>query len=202
MKCSEARSWLLAVKATPALPAEVQQHLRICRHCRLRHKELLRLHQELVQLPLPPQVTGARARLLAAIERVPQVCPGSRPDAKPLAFPRVRRLRWPILAVAGGAVAAAMLVGLALSGWPMGDPDGLASRRPALPSVPGATEPMPPVAKPSIVARTVEHDLSLAGTSAPMRRLQTLEAMAADLDAIAEPDEAAWMETRKPFLLY
>ncbi|MDP3924274.1 MAG: DUF1343 domain-containing protein [Hydrogenophaga sp.] len=27
-------------------------------------------------------------------------------------------------------------------------------------------------------------------------------AMAADLDAIAEPDEAAWMETRKPFLLY
>jgi hypothetical protein len=26
--------------------------------------------------------------------------------------------------------------------------------------------------------------------------------MAADLDAIAEPDEAAWMETRKPFLLY
>lgn len=26
--------------------------------------------------------------------------------------------------------------------------------------------------------------------------------MAADLDAVAGPDEAAWIETRKPFLLY
>lgn len=169
MKCSAAHPWLLAAKTTPDLPAAVQQHLRDCLDCRLHYRRLLRLNQEVRDLPAPDDQPGVRARFWEKFEQLP---------ARPLPLPPQRRWQgWRLVVPGVGAAAALLLLGVGLSWF---------RERPALTPRPeppplAVLQPNFAAAERTIVIQAVAHDLRLAQTLAAEERLETLTALADDL---------------------
>lgn len=172
MKCSAAHPWLLAAKTTPELPAAVQQHLRDCPDCRLQHRRLLRLNQEMRDLPAPAENPAARACFWQKFDELPP-----RGVIPIRTSGRRRRL---VFGAAGAAAAVLLLgLGLGLLLGPRNSPE-----RPEPPPI-AALQPTYAATDRQILVQAIEHDLRLAQTQAPAERFQALAALSTDLDGEA-----------------
>jgi hypothetical protein len=156
MTCKEVYVWLLGADAPPA---EVRRHLDCCRKCRRRRRRLLRLDDEVRDLPAPVDRPEARAALLQRVERLAQE--GAVPPRRPRAW-RSRAVR-----------AAAMLLVATGFFWSLTPGrDGPDGPRPVI-------EPAPPEA--DVLARALERQLQLAAGLPQPERFKVLVGLAGDL---------------------
>jgi hypothetical protein len=173
MKCSAAKTWLLGAKTTLDLPPAVLQHLHECLDCRLHHRRLLLLNQEVRGLLAPPEEPAARARFWEKFDQLPPR-PNVPLQPSPLHSIRLKKIWYPVL----GASAAALLVGLGVGLLlaPLNKTEPVES-----PSV-TARAPQTDAEDRQVVVHALEHDLRLARTTAADERFLALAGLATELD--------------------
>jgi hypothetical protein len=193
MECQACQYELLAA-ADPGQPsAEARDHLAGCTACQEWQRQLLRIEGNVWRIPVPP--TQAKEVLLRRLLAEPA------PRPQPVTLP-LRRRPWRLPAIAAGLAAAALL--LACGIW-LGNflsrslrPGHLPpqAKGPATPPSrkPAATDKKAPAPSP-LLARILALDLTLAEAATPRQRLETLAALADELQsetqAVArEPDAA------------
>jgi hypothetical protein len=187
MKCSVLQRQLLELERPDHPPLELLTHIARCPACRAWQRHLLQLERQVRLLPVPASTTrdDFLQRLLVgtsapaengepARAAVPPPLPVPQRDTLPLRPSqtlgrRERGMRK--VALATGLAAGLLLFVLGWSAWllptNLQDPRG---NRPAPPSDP-------------LVAALVKHNLHLAATARPRERVETLAALANDLQS-------------------
>lgn len=167
MKCPEIYAWLLISRSGEGLPVPVRRHLRACGKCRRRRRRLVHLEQELNPVAAT-DAPVAKQLFLAKLQHLPGPMPFT--ASPPTTTRRLSRLL---------PVAAALLAGLGL-GW------AVSSVQPPS-QQPIAIEPprVSPRKEEELVARFVNHNLSLSESVEPTEQITLLSHMATDLRAEA-----------------
>jgi hypothetical protein len=194
MKCRACQHELLTA-ATPELPAHaVADHLASCAVCREWHRRLLRIESNVERIPVPASEVKERF-----LERLTN--PVDPPAPLPiLPLPPPRR---PLFGLAtAGLVAAVILIacGIFLGNLlsrslqregpapvvkaPEKPPEKVTPKQPTPKDktpAPVDKAPAAPPATPPLASRLLTHDLSLAEADTPRRRVETLAALADEL---------------------
>lgn len=136
MNCAIVQNRLLSCDRPDLPPVDVKGHLVECPVCRAWHRRLVRMEQQLLELPVPPCLTkqaflrGLVAEPPAAVPEPPAVAPQIVRLRPPGPAPKERALQK--VAVAFALAAAMLLFSVGLWVWhhtPQGSPDTLARQQ-------------------------------------------------------------------------